>query len=330
MLRRSMISLAGGMALAALPARALTPGRTYRIAYFGLYAVNTPTEERILEEFRNRLRQLGLTEGGNLVILWRYAEGKPERYDEFAAEAVRLAVDAVVVSNVLAALAVTKVSGNTPVVAWSLGSDPVRAGLVASLARPGGQVTGIYDLQDDLTPKRIQLLKEAVPTAKRIAIARCPRCGTNAGESQARFDAHDAAARSLGVTLVPLELNAPADFTGASALLRRQRPDGLIVQNDPVTLALRKELSALAVELRLPMMGLINENGSLLGYGTDYSAIFRRAAEFVVRILDGAKPADLPMEQPTKFTMTVNLKTAKAIGLTIPQSVMLQATEVIE
>ena len=333
MKRRTVISLVGGMALSALPARALTPGRTYRIGWLGYTATNTAEDERLIAAFKQRLRELGLVEGGNLLIIWRYAEGRMDRYDDFAAEMVKLGVDLVIATSNIPALAVMRASRDMPIVHISA-SDPVRGGLVASLARPGGQNTGIASLTADLTLKRLELLKAAIPSAKRVAIARCPVCtmanGMNAAQVTSFYESQDAAARALGVTLLSLELNSAAEFDAAGATLRRERPDALLFGPNPVNAALRGQWLAFAATQRLPTFGSAFRSGSMLSYGADQAAIFHRTAEFVARILDGAKPGDLPMEQPTVFEFVIDLRVAKTLGLTIPQSVRLQATEVIE
>ena len=333
MKRRTVMSLAGGVALSALPARALTPGRTYRIGWLAYTATNNAEDERLIAAFKQRLRELGLVEGGNLIMVWRYAEGRAERYDDFAAEMLRLRVDLVVASSNAVALAVMRVSRDMPIVHFAA-SDPVQAGLVASLARPGGQNTGIASLAGDLTPKRIELLKAAIPSAKRVALARCPRClmanGRSAAQVGAYVDSHDAAARAVGLTLLPLDLNSTADFDAASATLRSERPDAILFGPNPVNAALRGQWLALAATQRLPTFGFTARSGWMLSYGPDVSATIRRTAEFVSRILDGAIPGDLPMEQPTVFEFVIDLRIAKALGLTIPQSVRLRATEVIE
>ena len=333
MKRRTVMSLAGGVALSALPARALTPGRTYRIAWLGYTVGSTAEGERIRSAVEQRFRELGLVEGGNLLTIRRYAEGRMERYDDFAAEMVRLGVDLVIASSNAVALAVMRVSRDMPIVHVAA-AEPVQAGLVASLARPGGQNTGIASLSGDLTPKRIELLKVAVPSAKRLAIARCPRClmanGRSAAQLGAYLDNHDAAARAVGLTLLPLDVNSTADFDAASATLRRERPDAISLGPNPVNAALGRQWLALAASLRLPTIGSGARQGGMLSYDADQAAIYRRAAEFVARILDGAKPGDLPMEQPTIVEFVIDLRIAKTLGLTIPQSVRLQATEVIE
>jgi putative ABC transport system substrate-binding protein len=311
---------------------AQTPGRNWRIGWLGFTAANSAADERALAAFRTRLRELGFTEGANLAIEWRFAEGRTERYAEFADEMARLGVDLIVTSGI-AARAVVAAGRGTPVVVFAI-PDPVRAGLVASLAHPGGTVTGISNLADELVPKRIELLKAAVPSAQRIVIARCSRCALAAGQGAAETEAlhrdQVAAARSLGVTLVTIEVAAAEAFDAAAAQLRRERPDALLIGSTPINAALRGQWAALAATLRLPTLAPVRDWGAMLSYGPDYTAIFRRVAEYVARILNGAKPAELPMEQPTKFELVVDQRVARAIGVVVPRSLLLRADEVIE
>jgi putative ABC transport system substrate-binding protein len=311
------------------------PGRVYRIGYLGFTAGSPsakPGDDRPWSAFVLRLRELGFAEGANLVIEQRFAEGRNERYIDFAAEMVKLNADIVVASNGAAARAVVAASRTMPIVTTAV-PDPVRSGLVASLARPGGQITGISNLADELVPKRLELLKATAPAAGRIAYARCPRCMLAAGASTAEVSAlnddNRSAARSLGVKLLPLDVNAKEDFDAVAATLRREAPDALLIGATQINVALRDEWLALAVAQRLPMLAPYRQFGAMLSYGPDIVAIYRRAAEFVVKILQGASPGDIPMEQPTQFEFVVNLQIAKSIGLTIPPSVLLRADEVI-
>ena len=333
MKRRSIAAIAAGLALAGLSAQALTPGRTYRIGWLGYTGTNTAQDELALAAFRQRLRELGLVEGGNLLIIWRYAEGRMERYDDFAAEMVKLGVDLVIATSNIPAQAVMRVSRDMPIVHKSA-NDPVSTGLVASLAHPGGQNTGIASLNIDLVPKRLELLKAAIPSATRVTMVRCMACALSSGQIPAfiatRFDGYIATARRLGITLQLLDVSAATDFAVASATLRRDRPDVLMILPNPTTVALRGQFVALAAELRLPIFGSAARYGHVLSYDPDWSAIMRRTADFVARILDGAKPGDLPMEQPSVFEFVIDRRIAKTLGLMIPQSVRLQATEVIE
>jgi putative ABC transport system substrate-binding protein len=327
--------LIGGTAalLAARAARAQVPGRVYRIGYLGYTATNPADGDRAWSAFVQRLRELGYAEGGNLVIESRFAEGRNERYAEFGAEMVKLRADLVVATSGTAARAVMAASGNLPIVTTAI-PDPLRSGLVASLARPGGQLTGITNFAEELTPKRLELLKAAVPAARLIAFARCPVCALTGGEGPAAVNAmyreHEAAARSLGVKWLPLDVNAAADFGAAAAALRRERPDALLIGATQINVALREEWLAFAAQQRLPMLAPYRGFGAMLSYGPDIVAIYRKAAEYVARILGGANPGELPMEQPTKFEFVVDLRLAKALGLTIPQSLLLRADEVIE
>ena len=332
--RRTVIGAVAATGAAACVSSALpqVPGRSYRIAYFGFTANDSQEGVRIWQAFVQRLRELGYAEGGNLVIEQRFAEGHNERYAEFVAELVPTKLDLVVVSNGSAARAVMAASRSMPIVTTSI-PDPVRAGLVASLAHPGGQLTGISNLADELVPKRLELLKAAVPAAARIAFVRCPRCAMTAGTSAADVGAvqaeAEAAARSLGVKWLPVDVNDAADFAAAAATLRRERPDALLIGATQINVALRGEWLAFAAEQRLPMLTPYRA-GAMLSYGPDLAAIYRLAAEYVAKILAGARPGDLPMQQPTQFEFVVNLKMARAIGLAIPPSVLLRADEVIE
>lgn len=332
--RRIVIGAAAAAgALTCVPsALAQTPGRVYRIAYLGFTANDSPEGVRIWQAFVQRLGQLGYVEGRNLVIEQRFAEGHNERYAEFVAELMPARLDLVVASNGSAARAVMAASRSMPIVTTAI-PDPVRAGLVASLAHPGGQLTGISNLADEMVPKRLELLKAAVPTATRIAFARCPRCAMTAGTSAADVSAvqgeQEAAARSQGVKWLPVDVNDAVDFAAAAATLQRERPDALLIGATQINVALRSEWLAFAAEQRLPMLTPYRA-GAMLSYGPDLAAIYRLAAEYVATILAGARPSELPMQQPTQFEFVVNLKIARAIGLTIPQSVLLRADEVIE
>lgn len=326
--RRIISGLACALGTTAL---AQVPGRTYHIAWFGYTAKNTADEDRYLAAFINRLVELGFVEGRNLTIDWRYAEGKNERYAEFAAEMRDKGVDLVVTGTSTAAHAVVEASRNIPVVTFGI-FDPLHTGLVESFAHPGGQVTGISNFNSDLMPKRVELFKAAVPTVSKIALARCPECGRLSGLSSASIDAafesYRESARSVGVTLIPLDINASADFSAAVALIERQRADGVLLGPNQINAKLQDDWLAFEAANRVPVMAG-NRFGALLSYGPDYAAIFRRVAEIGVQILNGAKPGDLPMELPTKVEFVVNLKVARTIGLTIPQSALLRADQVI-
>lgn len=310
------------------------PGRMYRVGYLGFFANNSPSDLVVWNAFINRLSELGYRQGSNLIIDDRYAEGRNERYAEFAADMVKQKVDIVVASSGNSARAVMAVSRTTPIVTTFAPADPVRAGLIASFAHPGGQLTGITSLGAELVPKHIQLLKETLPKITRMAYAWCPQCGLDTGLSAADVAALQsermAAARSLGVTLVPLEVNAASDFDAASAKLLHERAEALVVGSTSTNAALRDKWNALAAQHRLPTIAESRGTGKMISYGADPVWIYRRAAEYVAKILGGEKPGDIPMEQPTRFDFVVNLKMAKAFGITIPPIVLLQATELIE
>jgi ABC-type uncharacterized transport system substrate-binding protein len=274
------------------------------------------------------LRELGYTEGQNIIIERRYAEGRVERFQEFAAEMVRLKVDIIVVVTTPAALAARNATTTIPIV-HPAAIDPVGTGLVRSLAHPGGNITGLAVLNAELSAKRLEVLKEVVPGLSRGAVlwnAANPANALAWRETQG-------AARALGVTLQSQEVREPKDFAGAFAVMAQQRPDVLLVLQDALTLQHRKQIIDFALRERLPSMFVGKEwvqEGGLMSYGDSLPDRYRRAASFVDRILHGAKPADLPVEQPTKFELFVNLKTAKAIGLTIPETFLARADEVIE
>lgn len=313
-----------------------TPGPVYRVGYLG-FASNTPARPwsphdfRVWSAFVQRLRELGYNEGSNLIIEQRYADGRFERYAEFAAELVKLKVDVVVASSGNAARPVMALSRTMPIVTTFTSPDPVREGLVASLARPGGQLTGLTTLGVELVTKHIELLKAAFPSVTRIAYAWCPRCAQALGyEAAAILSERIAAAQSIGVTLVPLDVNTATDFEAATATLLREGAGALVIGSTPVARALREKWRAFAEQHRLPTIGESSGMGRMFSYGADVPAVYHRAAEFVAKILGGADPGELPMEQPTKFIFTVDLKLAKAMGLTISQSVLLRADEVIQ
>jgi putative ABC transport system substrate-binding protein len=303
------------------------PGKVWRIGYLGNSPPTTPEVARIWDAFRQELQERGYVEGRNLVFEMRFLEGKPERAPGFAAELVRLRMDLIVAAANPAAVAAKAATSTIPIVVVAV-ADPVGVGLIPNLARPGGNITGVADYSADLVPKRLELLKEALPTASRVAFIRCMKCF-------ARYDPAStwaATAQSLGMTLADVDLGGPQDLDSAMAAVLRVRPDALFV-GGIVTWTLRRELADFAIRERLAMFAFAREQailGSLMAYGVSYSDAFRKAAAYVDKILKGAKPADLPVEQPTKFELVINLQTAKALGITIPQSLVLRADEVIQ
>jgi ABC-type uncharacterized transport system substrate-binding protein len=282
----------------------------------------------VWEPFRQALRDLGYVEGQNIAIEYRPTEGRQELLREHAAELVRLKVDVIVAAGTPPTQAAMQATTTIPIVMVSTG-DPLRTGLVASLARPGGNVTGNTILGAELSGKRLQLLKEMLPNVSRVAFLWNP---ANASLIS-HFNEIQAAARALGLTLQSVEVRDPKEFESAFLKMMRDRPDALIMTADTMHRLHLERIVDFAANRRLPAMYQLKayvEAGGLMSYGASLSDLFRRAAVYVDKILKGAKPADLPVEQPTKFELTINLKTAKALGLTIPHSVLLRADQVIE
>ena len=282
------------------------------------------------EGIRLALRDLGYIEGQNIAFEYRYAEGKPERYSELASELVRLKVDIIVVAGGSALVRAAQNTTKTiPIVMAGAAPDPVKTGLVKSLARPGGNVTGLTSLSRELGGKRLELLKEAVPKVARVAVLYASASPTGALEVKEDLPV---AAHALKLTIQPWEVRAADDFDRIFAALNKQRPDGLYVPSGALMGANQKRTISFALENRLPSMYSNSEavnTGALMSYSADPADNHRRVAYFVDRILKGATPADLPVEQPTKFELVINLKTAKQIGLTIPQRVLGRADRVI-
>jgi putative ABC transport system substrate-binding protein len=289
------------------------------------------TESTRAEAIRLALRERGYIEGQNIAIEYRYAEGKPDRFPELAAELVLLKVDIIVVAGgnrvILAAMNATK---TIPIVMTGVGIDPVEAGFVESLARPGGNVTGVTNLNTKLGGKWLELLKEAVPKLARVAVLYDPANPASVREVKEDLPV---AARALKLTIQPWEVRATDDLEKVFAALNKQRPDGLQVLGSTLMGANQKRIVGFALKSRLPSMYFNREAveaGGLMYYGADLADSYRRVATYVDKILKGAKPADLPVEQPTKFELVINLKTAKQIGLTIPQKVLARADKVIK
>jgi putative tryptophan/tyrosine transport system substrate-binding protein len=311
-----------------MTAEAQQPKKIPRIGY--LSAGDPASESPRSEVIRLALRELGYVEGQNIAIEYRYSHGKNDRASELAAELVRLRVDVIVVAGgdpwIRAAKNATK---TIPIVMVGVGADPVEAGLVESLARPGGNVTGITNLGPELGGKRLELLKEAVPKLARVAVLYDPASPGTAREMQELLPV---AARALGLTVQAWDLRAADGFEKVFASLSKQRPDGLYVLAGPLVRANGKRIADFALKSRLPSMYAIRESvdaGGLMYYGADVADSYRRVAYYVDRILKGTKPADLPVEQPTKFELVINLKTAKQIGLTIPPEVLARANRLI-
>ncbi len=321
-----VFTLALGLLTAPLAPDAQPPATVPRIGLLetGSLAPRAP----LWEAFRQAMRELGYVEGRNVVFEARGADGKVERLAALAAELVRLKVDVIVTAGTSAAPAARLATATIPIV-MATGGDPLGLGIVESLARPGGNVTGVTTLSSELSAKRLELAQEVVPGASRVAILGDARNANTAPSIQET----QAAARAHGVRLHAVGVWSPAEFDGAFSTIARERPAVLLVVASPVFFGERRRLAELAMKHRLPTVFSFREYaeaGGLIAYGSDLAAGFRRAAAFVDKILRGAKPGDLPVEQPTKFELVINLKTAKALGLTIPRQILLRADKVIE
>jgi putative ABC transport system substrate-binding protein len=322
--RKFLATLGGAVAAWPLAARAQMPGKLPTI---GLLVPGTPTSHgQWFASLVQRLHELGWIEGRTVAIEYRWAEGRADGYAEIAAEFVRLKVDVIVTTGPAAPQA-RRATSVIPIV-LALSGDPVGAGLVASLARPGGNVTGLSMQLPETAGKRLEVLREVVPTFRRLAIM------VNVGFPDAVLEANEAqaVARSLGLEVATLNIRRAEDIVLAFEALK-DHPDALYVTADALLNANRSRINTLALSARLPTIydfRELVEAGGLMCYGPNFASMFRRAAEYVDKILRGAKPADLPVEQPTKFDLIINLTTAKALGLNVPESFLLRADEVIE
>ena len=302
-----------------------------QIIRIGYLSASDPTSDSArFAGIRLALRELGYTEGRNILIEYRYGEGKSDRFPDLAAELVGLKVDIIVASGggrmIRAAMNATE---TIPIVTAGRGIDPVEGRLVKSLASPGGNVTGVTLLSTELGGKRLELVKEAVPTIARVAVLYDPAIPSSVIEVKEDLPL---TARPLNMTVQPREIRAADDFDRFFAATGKQRPDGLYVHGGGLMSANQKRITDFALKSRLPSVGSIREYvdaGGLMYYGADIDDSYRRVATYVDKILKGAKPTDLPVEQPTKFELIINLKTAKQIGLTIPPSVLARADRVI-
>jgi len=326
--RAGRFALALALLAAPLAVDAQQPGNSYRIGYLGTSPPSTPDSLRNVEAFRQGLGELGWVEGKNIVIEWRYSAGRGERFPDLAAELVRLKVNLIVAVAAPATHASKQATTTIPIVGIAL-SDPVGQGLVASLARPGGNVTGLATLFPELAAKRLKLLKETLPGVSRVAVlwnAANPGNVLQIGETKV-------AAQTLGLRLQSVEVRGPEDFQGAFAAMIRGRPEALVSLADPLIFTYQTQIVDFAAKSRLPAMHPFRESveaGGLMAYSVNIPDMFRRAATYVDKILRGAKPGDLPIEQPTKFEFVINIKTAQALGLTIPQALLLRADQVVE
>jgi len=322
------ILLVVAVVVVAAIAQAQQPKKVPRIGYL---SSDDPVGSTRAETIRLALRDLGYIEGQNLAIEYRYAEGKRDRVPQLAADLVRLKVDIIVAAGGDVLTRAAKNATKTiPIVMTGQGSDPVEAGLVTSLAHPGGNVTGITNLIRELGGKRLELLKEAVSKLAHVAVFYDPAIPPNVVEVK---EVLPVAARALGLTIQPWEVRDADDFEKVFAGLNKDRPDGLYVPGGgPLMRANEKRIAGFALKSRLPSIYYNRDAvdaGGLMYYGADLNYSYRRVASYVDRILKGAKPADLPVERPTKFELVINLKTAKQLGLTIPQNVLSRADKVI-
>jgi putative ABC transport system substrate-binding protein len=324
--RRDLLFLLGAAILAPRIARAQAPARVRRI---GLLTPFSSSETTLWHQaFRLGLRDLGWVDGKNISIEFRYAEGRSDRVPDLAADLVRLKVEVIVAAVAAAALAAHKATGAIPIV-MAVGGDPVALGLGESLARPGGNVTGLSQMGTELVGKRLELLKEIVPKLSRVAVLWNPR-GLN---STLNWKELQLPAQQLGIQLHSIEVRRFNDFDKALEDATTARAGALFITGDPAITSNIERTVSLAAKSRLPSIFHYSEfadAGGLVAYGPDRADLYRRAATFVDKILKGAKPGDLPIEQPTKFELVVNLKTAKALGITIPQSILVRADRVIE
>jgi putative ABC transport system substrate-binding protein len=327
--RRTFIGgLAAGIVATPLAAEAQ---QAAKIAQIGFLSLNLAPSPHLPEAFRQGLRDLGYVEGRNVVIEYRDAEGKPERLPALAAELIALKVDVILAGGTPQALAAKQATRTLPLVLAGAG-DPVTSGLVTSLARPGGNVTGLSILAPELVGKCLEQLTQAVPRVSRVAVLWQPG-GLGERTEKDMLKEAEVAARALGVRLQFVEARGPEDFDRAFSEMTRARADALTVLPSAMFGSEPRRLVDLAAKNRLPAVYLSREfvdAGGLMSYGPNIADLFRRAATYVDKILKGAKPADLPVEQPTKFELVINLKAAKALGLTIPPSVLGRADEVIQ
>jgi len=324
--RRVFLITAGGVVfVSAVEGRGQQASKRYHIAFLGL----EPPTPALIEAFRQGLRELNYIEGENTAIEWRFSRD-PARYAEFAAEMIRMNVDVIVTGGppTSAARDATK---RIPIVFAGI-SDPVRLGYVTSLAHPGGNVTGVTYMGPELAPKRLQLLKETVPSLRHVAVLLQPGKAGSPYDVGLRADLENAA-RSMGLMITVIEVRDVGDMENGLARIHRDGAEGLLVINNAIFYSNRRRLAELAVARRLPALYDLREYvdaGGLMSYSPSLQEAFHRVATYVDKILKGAKPADLPVEQPTKFELVINLKTAKALGLAIPPSLLLRADQVIE
>jgi putative ABC transport system substrate-binding protein len=321
MRRRRFIALLGGAAMAGpLAVRAQQRPAVARIGIID--------DAPLWDHFRQALRDLGYIEGDNVAYVYRHADGNPDRLTQAAADLAGLPVSVIATFGTPSTLAAKRATATIPIVMVSVG-DPVGAELVASLARPGGNITGNTILDPEMASKRVQLLRELIPNVSRLAFLRNPLNASNLRI----FEELQGVARTASLTVIPVEVRSPKEFPGAFGTMLRERPDAVMQTNDPLQQLHMGEIITFLSQHKLPGMFQSRENvvtGGLISYGASLPDLFRHAAGYVHRILQGTKPSDLPVEQPTRFELVINLKTAKALGLDVPPSLLVGADEVIE
>ena len=326
--RRKLLVALGAALAAPLASFAQQQGKIWRVGLLAQRHVDFVDADYIYGPFRQGMRELGYVEGRNLVIEWRSAEGKSERLPELAAELVRLKLDVLATQGTIPAQAAQKATTTIPIVMIAMG-DPVGSGLVKSLARPGGNSTGLSAMTVELGPKLLEMLRVMLPKATRVAVLVNP---SNAANKRWLKDVQDAAPK-VGIKIQPVEAGTPQEIADAFAVMARQNAEALVVPQEPFFLQQKNQIVELAAKHRLPFIGGDGEYvtaGGLMSYGTSLRENYRRAATYVDKIFKGAKPGDLPVEQPTKFELIVNMKTAKTLGIKIPDSILVQATRVLE
>jgi len=328
--RKLVVALGAGALAAPFTSFAQQKGKIWRVGFLSPRHVDFVDSDVFYGPFRQGMRELGYVEGRNLVIEWRSAEGKYERLPGLATELVNLKVDVIVIASTIAARAAQKASTTIPIV-MGVAGDPVDAGLVKSLARPGGNITGLTNMSRDVSLKQLEMLQSMVPKLSHVAVLVNSSNPANVKTSK-RIEAE---AQKLGIKILRAEVRTPQEIDNAYSLMRQQNAGALMVsgQAEPFFQQQRSQIAQLTAKYRLPSIAgdsMFSEAGLLMSYGTSLADQLRRAATYVDRIFKGAKPADLPIEQPTKFVLVINGKTAKALGLTIPQSLLISADRVIE
>ena len=326
--RKLLIALGAGALAAPFASFAQQPGKIWRVGFLALRSPTASNPFVTYGAFLQGMHELGYVEGKNLIIEWRLAEGKVDRLPALAAELVQLKVDVIVAAGVQPTSAAQKATTTIPIV-MANSIDPVGSGFVATLARPGGNITGLSNLLGDLSAKHFEMLRSIVPKVTRIAILVNP---TNSVHETILKTVQTAAQKS-GVTILSVQARIPQEIESAFSTMTKHNSEGVIVANDLFLNQQRRQIAELAAKNRLPSVAAVREyveDGGLMSYGPKFIENYRRAATYVDKIFKGAKPADLPVEQPTKFELVINRKTAKALGLTIPQSLLISADKVIE